>query len=74
MLFRSARDYAELRLVVHHDDFKRLAQMTRRYAAERELPPEDWNYLQFCRERDDIFPDLDPKWWASLEYPAQETE
>jgi 1,4-alpha-glucan branching enzyme len=70
----SARDYAELRLVVHQEDFKRLAQMTRRYAAARELPPEDWNFLQFCRERDDIFPDLDPKWWASLEYPPQETE
>jgi len=70
----SARDYAELRLVVHHDDFKRLAQMTRRYAAERELPPEDWNYLQLCRERDDIFPDLDPKWWASLDYLARETD
>jgi 1,4-alpha-glucan branching enzyme len=68
----SARDYAELRLVVHHDDFRRLAAMTRRYAAERELPPEDWNFLQFCRERDDIFPDLDPRWWARLEYPVQE--
>jgi 1,4-alpha-glucan branching enzyme len=68
----SARDYAELRLVVHRDDFKRLAAMTRRYAAARELPSEDWAFLQFCRERDDIFPDLDPKWWASLEYPPQE--
>ena len=70
----SARDYAELRLVVHHDDFKRLADMTRRYAAARELPPEDWNFLHSCRERDDIFPDLDPNWWARLEYPPHETE
>jgi 1,4-alpha-glucan branching enzyme len=70
----SARDYAELRLVVHHDDFKRLAAMTRRYAADRDLPPEDWNFLQFCRQRDDIFPDLDPHWWARLEYPPRETE
>ena len=45
----SARDYAELRLVVHHDDFKRLAAMSRRYAAERDLPSEDWNFLTFCR-------------------------
>ncbi len=70
----SARDYAELRLVVHQDDFKRLADMTRRYAAARELPPEDWNFLHSCRERDDIFPDLDPNWWARLEYPPHETE
>ncbi|MFI5332255.1 MAG: 1,4-alpha-glucan branching protein domain-containing protein, partial [Desulfobaccales bacterium] len=68
----SARDYAELRVVVHHDDFKRLAAMVRRYAADRDLPSEDWNFLEFCRERDDIFPDIDPKWWAKLQYPPIE--
>ena len=70
----SARDYAELRLVVHHDDFKRLTAMARRYALERDLPHEDWNFLTFCRERDDIFPDIDPKWWAGLQYPPVEPE
>ncbi len=67
----SARDYAELRLVVHHDDFKRLAAMTRRYAAERTLPPEDWNFLTYCQQRDDIFPDIDPHWWAKVQYPPE---
>jgi 1,4-alpha-glucan branching enzyme len=70
----SARDYAEMRLVVHNEDFKRLAAMTRRYAADRDLPPEDWNFLNFCRERDDIFPDINPEWWARLQYPPVETE
>ncbi len=70
----SARDYSELRLVVHHDDFRRLAAITRRYAGDRALPPEDWNFLEFCRERDDIFPDLDPQWWARLQYPPAESE
>ena len=70
----SARDYAELRLVTHHDDFKRLAAMVRRYAAEGDLPQEDWNYFSLCRERDDIFPDLEPEWWAGLQYPAAEIE
>jgi 1,4-alpha-glucan branching enzyme len=70
----SARDYAELRLTVHNDDFRRLAAMTRRYAADRDLPPEDWNFLHFCRERDDIFPDVDPRWWARLQYPPAESE
>ena len=70
----SARDYAELRLVTHHDDFKRLAAMVRRYAAEGDLPPEDWNYFSLCRERDDIFPDLEPGWWARLQYPPVEIE
>ncbi len=68
----SARDYAELRLTVHYDDFRRLAAMTRRYAADRNLPGEDWNFLTFCRERDDIFPDIDPKWWARVQYPPVE--
>lgn len=69
----SARDYAELRLVVHHDDFKRLAAMTRRYAADRTLPPEDWNFLEYCQERDKIFPDLEPRWWAKVQYPPEGT-
>ncbi len=67
----SARDYAELRLVVHYDDFRRLAAMTRRYADQRDLPAEDWNFFHLCRERDNIFPDLDPRWWARLEYPPE---
>jgi 1,4-alpha-glucan branching enzyme len=70
----SARDYAELRLVVHHDDFKRLAAMTRQYAEKRHLPPEDWNFFAYCRDRDDIFPDVDPHWWAGVQYPPQESE
>jgi 1,4-alpha-glucan branching enzyme len=68
----SARDYAELRLVMHHEDFQRLAAMTRQYAADRNLSPEDWNFLEFCRERDAVFPDIDPKWWSRLEYPPEE--
>ena len=67
----SARDYAELRLVMHHDDFQRLAAMTRQYAGNRDLSPEDWNFLQLCRERDDVFPDIDPHWWAKLQYPPE---
>jgi hypothetical protein len=61
-------------LTVHNDDFRRLAAMTRRYASERNLPAEDWNFLHLCRERDDVFPDIDPRWWAGLQYPPVETE
>ncbi|OGP71224.1 MAG: hypothetical protein A2Y80_06515 [Deltaproteobacteria bacterium RBG_13_58_19] len=67
----SARDYAELRLVMHQDDFLRLAHITRNYAAQRQLPPEDRNFFELCRERDKIFPDLDPKWWAQVEFPPE---
>jgi len=66
----SARDYAELRLVSHHDDFQRLAKITRGYAGTRRLPAEDLNFLMTCQERDQIFPDVDPRWWAGVEFPA----
>ncbi|MBM4273358.1 MAG: DUF1957 domain-containing protein [Deltaproteobacteria bacterium] len=68
----SARDYAELRLVMHHDDFKRLAGITRTYARERALSETDANFLALCRERDAIFPDIDPAWWARLEHPPEQ--
>jgi 1,4-alpha-glucan branching enzyme len=70
----SARDYAELRLTAHNDDFRRLAAMTRRYAEVRDLPSEDWNFLHVCFERDDVFPDIDPRWWAKVQYPPVEHE
>jgi 1,4-alpha-glucan branching enzyme len=70
----SARDYAELRLTTHNDDFRRLAAMTRRYAGARQLPSEDWNFLHLCQERDDVFPDIDPHWWAQVQYPPVENE
>lgn len=66
----SARDYAELRLVSHHDDFQRLARLTRRYAETRKLSPEDLNFFRACQERDQIFPEVDPRWWAEVEFPA----
>jgi hypothetical protein len=47
--------------------------MTRRYAETRQLPSEDWNFLHLCRERDDVFPDIDPHWWAQVQYPPVET-
>ena len=27
-------------------------------------------FLDLCRERDDVFPDIDPRWWAKVQYPA----
>jgi len=65
----SARDYAELRLVSHYEDFTRLARLTRSYADTRQLAPEDLNFLRACQERDRIFPEVDPGWWAKVEFP-----
>ena len=64
-----ARDYAEERLGVHYDDFKRLAEIIDAYAQSRSLPPEDAKYLELCHRRDPVFPDLDLAAWK-LEAPS----
>ncbi len=67
----SARDYAERRAALHHEAFTRLADMARRRAAGEDLSPEDQQFLAECKQRDCLFPDLDPAWWAQVERPAQ---
>jgi 1,4-alpha-glucan branching enzyme len=65
----SARDYAEMRFTGHVDDFKRLAGMVRKYGRGEKVSQGDWEYLGIVKERDRLFEDIDPKWWAKLEYP-----
>jgi len=54
----SARDYAEIRFSQHVADFKRLAGLARRLAAGHSLEPGDRNFLDKCRLRDRLFPQL----------------
>ena len=65
----SARDYAERRAGLHHDIFSRLVGMARKRAAGETLTPDDDQFLADCRKQDALFPDLDLRWWASLEHP-----
>ena len=58
-----ARDYAENRLAVHYNDFKRLASIAEAYAGSRTLADEDRAFLEQCRRRDPVFPDLDLAAW-----------
>jgi 1,4-alpha-glucan branching enzyme len=66
----SARDYAEHRAAWHHDAFNRLVGMARRCAAGEELTEEDTGFLEACKARDSLFPDLDVRWWSRVEHPA----
>jgi 1,4-alpha-glucan branching enzyme len=66
----AARDYAELRLTRHHEDFTRLAEMADKVWNGGELDDSDRSYLHDCRERDDLFKDVDPGWYAEVEYPG----
>lgn len=63
----AARDYAESRIVNHHDAFNRLAAMAD-YADN--LSDGDLSYLVDIERRDDIFPDIDPGWFEKVEYPS----
>ncbi len=66
----SARDYAELRVSGHVDDFQRLADMAEKLGSEGKIKKEDKKFLALCEERDKIFPDLDYRWWAEVDFPA----
>jgi 1,4-alpha-glucan branching enzyme len=59
-----ARDYAESRLSVHYDDFKRLASIAEAYAESRTLADGDRAFLEHVRRRDPVFPDLDLEAWS----------
>ncbi|MBI5287016.1 MAG: DUF1957 domain-containing protein, partial [Deltaproteobacteria bacterium] len=61
----SAKDYAEMRVVRHYEDFKRLADMARKKGRGEALSEGDFHFLDFCQERDDIFPDMDISWFKS---------
>lgn len=66
----AARDYAEMRLVEHHEAFVRLAEMADRYGSGKNLDETDWTYLGDIKKQDDIFPDIRIEWFAEVEYPA----
>ncbi|MBI5189744.1 MAG: DUF1957 domain-containing protein [Nitrospirae bacterium] len=61
---RSAADYASTRLARHHADFMRLSVMARRLAAGIRLLESDMEFLSEVMERDRLFDDIDPAWWA----------
>ncbi len=66
----SARDYAELRVSGHLEDFRRLADTAEKMGLNGKLRPEEEEFLSLCEERDGIFPDLDFRWWSEVSHPA----
>lgn len=67
----SARDYAELRVARHAEDFRRLAAVARRLMADRSgLRAGEEAFLAAVEARDRLFPDLDLAWWRRVEHPA----
>jgi 1,4-alpha-glucan branching enzyme len=66
----SARDYAQLRLTEHGEDFDRLATLAERRVEGGALSEADETFLAECERRDPLFPDLD--WRAASGGPARE--
>ncbi|MFQ5795638.1 MAG: 1,4-alpha-glucan branching protein domain-containing protein [Candidatus Bipolaricaulia bacterium] len=60
----SARDYAEMRFSRHYEDFERLARMARTYQETGNLDAGDRGFLEECMDRDRVFSDVNPAWWA----------
>lgn len=67
-----AKDYSEIRLRNHYDNFKALAGLVRRSASGEQLSVGDWKNIAECEARDCVFPDIDPNWFAHVEHPAIE--
>lgn len=65
-----APDYAAHRLVAHHTDFNRVAELAERWARGEHLSDDDWRFFGSLCERDRPFPDVDPDWWAEVAHPA----
>ncbi len=61
----SARDYAEKRFWEHSENFKRLSQIAEDYAAQKELSSADWKFLEQCQTANDIFQEIDLKWFLT---------
>jgi 1,4-alpha-glucan branching enzyme len=63
----AARDYAESRVAVHHEAFRRLLTIAE---DPKKASDGDLNYLQELEERDSLFPDIDPLWFEKIEFPS----
>ncbi|HDP69014.1 MAG TPA: DUF1957 domain-containing protein [Candidatus Marinimicrobia bacterium] len=63
----SARDYAEERITAHDERIKNLQRILEEYLANGNLSNGAREYLERIQKDDDIFPDIDFRYWCSLE-------
>ena len=69
----AARDYAELRVAEHAEDFARLAGLTERRLEGGALSEADEQFVRDCEARDSLFPDFDWRGYAATATPASAT-
>ena len=61
----AARDYAEMRFNTHRDQFNELRDLWSAFKTHHELTPQQTGRLAAIEDRDSIFPDIDPGFWAA---------
>ena len=61
----AARDYAELRFETHMDQFNELKSIWQHFESHNTITPEQEERLAAIEQRDNIFPDVDPSFWAT---------
>ncbi|ADW68040.1 1,4-alpha-glucan branching protein domain-containing protein [Granulicella tundricola] len=61
----AARDYAELRFMTHNDQYLELKGIWEAYSADGQLNEHQSGRLAAIEQRDSIFADLDPAFWAA---------
>ncbi|HDS08880.1 MAG TPA: DUF1957 domain-containing protein, partial [Firmicutes bacterium] len=59
----SARDYAEMRITKHSEDFLKLHEIIVEYKKNGKLSSSQQKYFDYLFDRDRIFPEVDPGWW-----------
>ena len=59
----SARDYAENRVAEHYSRFNRLSHMLETFCSGEQVNEGDWTYLGILEKEDDIFQEIDIKFW-----------
>ncbi|MCE5252402.1 DUF1957 domain-containing protein [bacterium] len=65
----SARDYAEMRFSNHHSDFLKVLSLLNKAGNGETLTSADHEAVKEISERDNLFRDINPAWWAKVEYP-----
>lgn len=61
-------DYGAMRLKAHYANLKRLCELARKAASGENLTIEDWDFIDYCEERNQVFQDIDPSWFVRLEH------
>jgi len=67
----SARDYAEMRVVRHYENFMRLARILQDYMESGSLTEGQQRYIEGALSQNAPFPELDISWWARVGYPPE---